>query len=87
MKIFFFMGMYERQVLVDTIIRDLPRLRDTDAISRDTSFKSLGRFDKDAGTSSTHCSIICLLGGQSEDPSAILRALHGLHNWRFESRS
>jgi hypothetical protein len=35
MEIFFFMGMYERQVLVDTIIRDLPRLRDTDAISRD----------------------------------------------------
>jgi hypothetical protein len=35
MKIFFFMGMYERQVLVDTIIHDLPRLRDTDAISRD----------------------------------------------------
>jgi hypothetical protein len=29
--------MYERQVLLaDTIIRDLPRLRDTEAISRDT---------------------------------------------------
>jgi hypothetical protein len=36
MEIFFFIGMYERRVLVDTIICDLPRLRDTDAISRDT---------------------------------------------------
>jgi hypothetical protein len=47
MKIFFFMGMYERQVLVDTIIRDLPRLRDTDAISRDIRFlmqRSLGEY-------------------------------------------
>jgi hypothetical protein len=36
-KIFFFLkSMYERQVLLaDTIIRDLPRLRDTEAISRD----------------------------------------------------
>jgi hypothetical protein len=36
-KIFVFLkSMYERQVLLaDTIIRDLPRLRDTEAISRD----------------------------------------------------
>jgi hypothetical protein len=35
--IFFLKSMFERQVLLaDTIIRDLPRLRDTEAISRDS---------------------------------------------------
>jgi hypothetical protein len=44
MKIFFFMSMYERQVLVDTIIRDLPRLRDTDAISSDSCHGAQARW-------------------------------------------
>jgi hypothetical protein len=37
--------MYEHQVLVNTIIRDLPRLRDTDAISRDSD-EIMGRRNK-----------------------------------------
>jgi hypothetical protein len=37
MKNFFFMRMYECQVMTSTMMRDLPRLRDSDAISRDTS--------------------------------------------------
>jgi hypothetical protein len=36
MKNFFFMRMYERQVMTSTMMRDLPRLRDSDAITRDT---------------------------------------------------